>query len=114
MATLVIGIGKPKPGDMPSGPGDDQGPDDSSGAGMQLVDDVRQLPPDDLAKLFAGISPDAMEVMEKVPSLAPLADFLENGGKGDDQSAAPAPGPGDLRGQIGAAMQKSMPAQGVA
>jgi hypothetical protein len=101
---LVIAIGKKPPGaaDDPT-MGGEPGPADD---GQDIVDAARSLPPDDLAKLFT-IPPDALEVMGQIPELAAFADFIQNGGKPgatDDQ----APPPSDLRGQIGAAVQKSI------
>lgn len=112
---LVIAIGKKPPGADDPSAGGEQGGDDAA-YGQHIVDEVRKLPPDDLAKLFSGIDPGAQEVMEKIACLAPLADFLENGGKDDqpdtdDQDQAPAPN-GDVRSSVEMAMRKNMPAGG--
>jgi|SRR6185312_3883842 len=112
---LVIAIGKKPPG-APSGDDQGYGDDDAAQEGQEIVDKVRALEPDDLTKLFAGISPDALAVMQKVDCLAPLADFIQNGGKDDDQSqqdqSAPPPS-NDVRSSVEMAMRKNMP-QGAA
>lgn len=105
MATLVIGM-KPGNGDPAQDPSGTI-PDD----GQEIADAAQALPPDDLAKLFSGISPDALTVMEQIPGLKAFADFLKNGGK-DDQSApddTPPPPPTDLRSQIAGAVKKAAP-----
>lgn len=64
----------------------------ASPVGQQIADAAKQLPVEDLTTLMHGISPEALEVMEKIPDLAMFADFIENGGAdkpdADDQGAS--------------------------
>lgn len=60
---------------------------------QQIADAAKQLPVEDLTTLMHGISPEALEVMEKIPDLAMFANFIESGGndKPDDQTDPNAP-----------------------
>lgn len=86
-----------------------QGMDDSapSESGQAIVDAVKGLSEDELTALIHGISPDALSVMQKIPDLAPLADFIGNGDPSADASAPPVPSPAptDARSQVASAMK---------
>jgi hypothetical protein len=62
---------------------------------QQIADAAKQLPVDDLTTLMHGISPEALEVMEKIPELSAFANFIENAGSNqpdmDDQTDPNAP-----------------------
>jgi len=83
--------------DPMSAPSGDDPQSQVSALGQQIVQAASKLSPDDLSVLMRGISPEALEVMEKIPDLGPFADFVENqGGKSDpdDQSGMPGKRPG--------------------
>lgn len=74
--------------DLPPPPGaPDANPPmpNASPVAQQIADAAKQLPPDDLSTLMHGISPEALEIMEKIPDLAMFANFIESAG----QSTAP-------------------------
>lgn len=68
----------------------------ASPVAQQIADAAKQLPVEDLTTLMHGISPEALEVMEKIPDLAMFANFIENGGAdkpdADDMSPSGKPG----------------------
>lgn len=78
------------PAPMAPGPAPDAPMPNASPVAQQIADAAKQLPPDDLTTLMHGISPEALEVMEKIPELAMFADLIESGGKSD------APGADDM------------------
>lgn len=68
----------------------------ASPVAQQIADAAKQLPVEDLTTLMHGISPEALEVMEKIPDLAMFANFIENGGsdKPDADDMPPGGKPG--------------------
>ena len=103
---IAIAI-KPVPeGSMP-GPTSDMPP---SEAAQGIVDDCKKLSEDDLATLMHGISPDAIEVMEKIPDLAPFANYIEHGDTSEEEPEAPPGNTGPTKGptardQVASAMK---------
>ena len=79
--------------DMPTPADDPQS--QVSQLGQQIVGAAQKLSPDDLNTLFRGVSPEAIEVMEKIPDLAPFADFIESkGGQSSEDQDMPGKRPG--------------------
>lgn len=79
-----------KPVPAAAGGPDDSGPDmPPSEAGMDIVDAAKKLGEDDLTALMQGISPEAIEVMEKIPDLAPFANFIEHGSPQEESPEGP-------------------------
>lgn len=85
---------------MPPGPPTDDPQNQVSEVGQQIVQAAQKLSPDDLNALFQGVSPQAIEIMEKIPDLEDFANFIESAGKGtqgpsdQDQPGAPGKKPG--------------------
>lgn len=84
--------------DPMSAPSGDDPQNQVSPVGQQIIQAAAKLGPEDLAALARGISPEALEVMEKIPGLAGFADFIESktqsGSDTDDQSGMPGKKPG--------------------
>jgi hypothetical protein len=87
--------------DMPMPPGATDAPPSPdasaqvSAYAQQIADAAKNLPPEDLKTLMQGISPEALEVMEKIPDLGAFANLIESGGVGtaeDDDGATPSGG----------------------
>lgn len=87
----------------PAGPNDPGQMPNASPVAQQIADAAKQLPVDDLTTLMHGISPEALEVMEKIPDLAMFANFIENGG-GDNSPDADDANPNGPAGKPGIAI----------
>lgn len=83
---------------------------DADATGQDIVDQCKSLSEDDLTTLMHGISPEAIEVMEKIPELSAFANWIEHGSTEEESPEAPPGNTGPMksptaRDQVASAMK---------
>jgi len=100
----------PGPGDKP---GMDAAPDGGSDVGQSIVDQCKQLGPEAITTLTHGISPEAIEIMEQIPELAPFANYIEHGSTAEESPEAPPGNTGPTKMSARDSVAQAMGQQGI-
>jgi len=113
MSAVAIAIKPiPGPGDKPGMP-DPAGADAGSDVGQSIVDQCKQLGPDAITTLTHGISPEAIEIMEQIPEIAPFANYIEHGSTAEESPEAPPGNTGPAKMSARDSVAQAMGQQGI-